>query len=93
MIPEMEASDLVEAFPHILNYTVPQTPPWLLERPKLLFDLNCYKKTTTNPLTYKTAFLDIRSRYSDYVPIYTDGSKSGEKVSAAAIVPHGALKS
>ena len=34
---------------------------------------------------YEQAFLEITSRYQNYVQIFTDGSKVDEKVAAAAV--------
>ena len=44
-----------------------------------------YKKDTIIPEVYKQAFLEITSRYQNYVQMFTDGSKVDEKVSAAAV--------
>ena len=41
------------------------------------------KKDTTNPEVYKQAFLEITSRYQNYVQIFTDSSKVDEKVAGA----------
>ena len=62
------------------------TPPWCLHEPKVDLTLTCYKKETTNPVLYKQRFLEHRENYSDYLQIYTDGSKVEEKSAAAAVV-------
>ena len=38
-------------------------------------------------------FKEIVENFSEYEQIYTDGSKQGERVGAAALVPNGAQKS
>jgi ribonuclease HI len=39
----------------------------------------------TDNLVFRTKFNELRDRYSDYHSVYTDGSKEGERVAAAAV--------
>ncbi len=78
---------------HIAKYTVPDTPPWQLEQPKVIFDLSQHTKATTDPSIFKSLFLEVKDRYSTYTPLFTDGSKDGDRVAAAASVPEGDLQS
>ena len=59
--------------------------PWSQSEPQICLSLTKYRKDTTNPEVYKQAFLEITSRYQNYVQIFTDGSKVDKKVAAAAV--------
>lgn len=61
--------------------------PWTLTTPNIILDLHLYenKKSETSPDIFKTKFLEIKSKYKDYISIYTDGSKRLEKVACAAV--------
>ena len=41
--------------------------------------------TDTSPTVFRAEYLRIKSEYEHHVYIYTDGSKSGEQVAAAAV--------
>src|ERR1044071_1148835 len=43
-------------------------------------------KSTANPLSLKSRFYELLGSYSNHTHIYTDGSKEGERVAAAAVV-------
>jgi len=62
-------------------------PPWYIKPPIILFDLVDLKKDRTNPLVYKQHFLEIKNRFSDYIHVYTDGSRDGNTVACAAVFP------
>ena len=36
---------------------------------------------------YQQPFMEIRDRYRDYIPVYTDGSRDGNSVACATVVP------
>ena len=76
----------------IANYSVPEVPPWTMARPKVLFDINMCKKHTVDPSIFCSKFLEIKTQYSDFIPIYTDGSKDGDAVAAAAVTEHNYLQ-
>ena len=69
----------------ITNTAIPSSPPWLYPEPKLIFYLREHKKSLTNPLIIQHHFAEIKSKYSDYYFIYTDGSKDGDRVGCAAV--------
>ncbi len=77
---------------HIAKYTVPRAPPWQLEQPKVIFDLTRHIKSSTDPSIFRSDFYEIKDRYSDYTSLYTDGSKDGDRVGAAAATPQGESK-
>ena len=60
-------------------------PPWQIRKPNINLSLSELKKSDTPPLTYRSRFLDIRDRFPLHMPCYTDGSKEGETVAAAAV--------
>lgn len=62
------------------------TPPWQLQG--ALFDFTMRylgKKSDTSPAYYKNMFGQIMEAYSGFIRIFTDGSKNGTVVSAAAV--------
>ena len=61
-------------------------PPWQLVKSTVNLDLTKFAKSTTNQLIYQQYFAELKSSYPDHVSIYTDGSKDGVRVTAAAIV-------
>ena len=58
----------------------------------VIFDLNNYKKSETDPSIYQNKFSEIRNTYSNYTFIFTDGSKDNDKVGCAAVFPEEELK-
>ena len=71
---------------NVKENSVPDTPPWTLTSPTVLLDLKTsLKKSETNPEIFKSKYNEIKSIYTDYFPIYTDGSKDDSKVGCAAI--------
>ena len=58
----------------------------------MIFDLKNYKKSETDPLTFQNRFLEIRNNYENYCFVFTDGSKDGDKVGCAAVLPEDELK-
>ena len=45
------------------------------------------KKDRTDASIYKKLFIEIRDRYLDYTPVYTDGSRDLNSVTCAAVFP------
>ena len=69
----------------IAPVSFPSSPPWLFPRPRLLFDLRDQRKSETCPLLFQQRFGEIRDGYENHSFIYTDGSKTEDRVAAAAI--------
>jgi kelch-like protein 2/3 len=70
----------------IAQYSIPSSPPWLLQRP--YFDYTLYSlgtKSETLPDLYLSRYRELVSSYQNYEQIFTDGSKKGSAVSAAAV--------
>ena len=63
----------------------PLIPPWTLKQPNVILQLCKDKKSTTLPEKFKLDFCELKSHFSDYIDIYTDGSKDGEKVGCASV--------
>ena len=63
----------------ILKSKIPNTPIWLSEPNKVSFELCKYDKSSTSNEIFKSSFYEILPQYSEYLHIYTDGSKHDEK--------------
>ena len=59
--------------------------PWKLSVPAVRFDLDSFKKDTTNPEIYKQLYLQLISEYPLSEFFFTDGSKTEEGVAPAAV--------
>ncbi|GFR15018.1 putative RNA-directed DNA polymerase from transposon BS [Trichonephila clavata] len=64
---------------------ISEMPPWKVIYPKVDFTLSCYSKACTPVSTYRTLYLEHRELFSDYEPIFTDGSKSESHVGSAVV--------
>jgi ribonuclease HI len=64
---------------------IPGFPPWLYTPPVVDLSLTQYRKNSTSPVVFLQYFLELRERYTNYIAIYTDGSKAEERVASAAI--------
>jgi len=60
-------------------------------KPTVNLDLAEYPKSTTNQLVYQQHFAELKTQYPEHIGIYTDGSKDGVSVTAAAIVNNQSL--
>ena len=70
----------------IAQCSLPKTPPWLLRTPK--FDFSLYSlgnKSDTSPDLYLSYYNELVSKCLGHKKIFTDGSKKGRAVSAAAV--------
>ena len=45
------------------------------------------KKGRTDASVYQQLFMEIRNRYRDHIPVYTDGSRDGNYVACATVFP------
>jgi len=66
-------------------------PPWQMVKPTVNLDLAEYPKSTTNQLVYQQHFAELKTQFPEHIGIYTDGSKDGVSVTAAAIVNNQSL--
>ncbi|GFR13961.1 putative RNA-directed DNA polymerase from transposon X-element [Trichonephila clavata] len=60
-------------------------PLWKVIYPKVDCTLSCYSKACTPVSTYRTLYLEHREIFSDYEPIFMDGSKSESHVGSALV--------
>ena len=69
----------------IAEYKIPEIPPWTMGTAEFRFDLTSDKKSETDPSTFQVRYNEIKEHYFSFKPIYTDGSKDGISVAAAAV--------
>ena len=77
----IDFSDILEAPSYLV------LPPWCIKPPKIVLDLMHLKKDRTDASVYQKLFMEIRERYCDYIPVYTDGSQDGNSVACATVFP------
>jgi len=68
-----------------LIYSIPATPPWLLKRPHINYNIHCSSKDNTSPEIYRNKFFEFCDHYKDFSQLYTDGFKTGNQVAAAVV--------
>ena len=61
------------------------TSPWSLAEPAIDISLSAFPKENTSTERYKQLFLELCQKYQNCIKIFTDGSKSGNKVASAAV--------
>jgi len=85
------ATDLQQILPNPSTITRTQLlplPPWHIATPTVILDDELITmKNTTAPHVLRSRFGEISLQYPDHQPIFTDGSKVGSHVAAAAIIP------
>ena len=77
----IELSDILETPSYFI------LPPWCIKPPKIVLDLVHLKKDRTDASVYQQPFMEIRDRYREYIPVYTDGSRDGNAVACATVFP------
>ena len=68
------------------------SPPWLLEQPVIILDLNKLPKNKTHPLIYQEKLNNIQEIYPNYLHIFMDGSKSNHGTGCGAVLHNKSLK-
>jgi len=68
-----------------LIYSIPATPPWLLKRSHINYNIHCSSKDNTSTEIYRNKFFEFCDHYKDFFRLYTDGSKMGNQVAAAVV--------
>ena len=66
--------------------TLPQTPPWIIENPKVILKLKELFKIKTHPSTYQEKFHNILRHHPDHLYVFTDGSKDNNKTACSAVL-------
>jgi hypothetical protein len=70
----------------VAEYSIPTTPPWLLHTPGFNYTLyNTGAKSNTSPELYLSVCNQLTDVYQGDKKIFTDGSKRGAAVAAAAV--------
>ena len=77
----IELSDILETPSYFIS------PPWCIKPPKIVLELVHLKKDRTDASIYQQLFMEIRDRYRDHIPVYTDGSRDGNPVACATVFP------
>ena len=70
----------------VANYKTSEVPVWTSKSQTYLYNLTSDKKAITDPVIFKTKFLEVKEQYYMHAESYTDGSKDGENVASAAIL-------
>ena len=81
--PDLRAVGFVKR--NALIYSIPATPPWLLKRPHINYNIHFSSKDNTSPEIYRNKFFEFCDHYKDFSQLYTDGSKMGNEVAAAVV--------
>jgi len=68
-----------------LIYSLTATPPWLLKRPHINYNIHYSSKDNTSPEIYRNKLFEFCDNYKDFSQLYTDGSKMGNEVAAAVV--------
>ncbi|GBL75192.1 hypothetical protein AVEN_194434-1 [Araneus ventricosus] len=61
-------------------------PPWDVQRISYINPFLMYDKSTTAPIVFQQIFLYHRHQYNTYIPIFTDGSKTANRVDCGVVV-------
>ena len=70
----------------IYESILPQTPHWIIKKPKVIFKLNELPKTKTHPITYQEKFYNILQHHPDHLYVFMDGSKDNNKTTCTAVL-------
>lgn len=67
----------------VVTFINAPSPPWLIAKPKIIWDLLKFPKDSTSRETYSQLYKEILNRYPSFNLIFTDGSKFKDKVGCA----------
>ena len=68
----------------IQTVSLPDDPPWTLQKPHIDLYLTHQKKHPGDGCMFQSLLAELKVNYSDHRAIYTDGSKTENRVAAAA---------
>ena len=68
----------------IQTVSLPDDPPWTIQKPHIDLLLTHQKKQLGDDCMFQSLFAELKGYYSDHRAIYTDGSKTENRVAAAA---------
>lgn len=70
----------------VAQFSYPAVPLWTLSSAVFVYDMqDLGRKDDTQPDVYISKYRELKSVFCDYTRIYTDGSKDGAAVAAAAV--------
>lgn len=72
----------------VAQCTIMPLPPWELVYPEVDLSLASHQKSSTPDQLYRALFHEHRESLPDYIPVFTDGSKTETQVGAAAVCLH-----
>ena len=81
---EEDLSDVCPQLDLIQTVSLPDDPPWTIQKPHIDLFLTHQKKHLGDDCMFQSLFAELKSYYSDHRAIYTDGSKTENRVAAAA---------
>ena len=64
--------------------SLPDDPPWTIQKPHIDLFLTHQKKHLGDDCMFQSLFAELKGYYSDHRAIYTDGSKTENRVASAA---------
>ena len=70
---------------NIAEYKIPEIPPWTMGTAEFHSDVTSDKKSETNQNTFQIQYNEMKEYQFSFKPIYTNGSKDGNSVAAAAV--------
>ena len=68
----------------IQTVSLPDDPPWTIQKPHIDLYLTHQKNHLGDNCMFQSLLAELKSYYSDHRAIYTDGSKTDNRVAAAA---------
>ena len=63
---------------------LPQTPPWIIKKPKMIFELNELPKTKL--ITLQEKFHNILQHHLNHLYVFTDASKVNDEMAYTAVL-------
>ena len=70
---------------NVLKCSILATPSWVFKRPHIDYSIHQSFKDNTSPEIYRKKFFEFCDHYKDFSRLYTDGSRMGNKVTAAVV--------
>ena len=68
----------------IQTVSLPEDPPWTIQKPHIDLFLTHEKKHLGDDCMFQSLFAELKGYYSDHRAVFTDGSKTENRVAAAA---------
>ena len=63
-----------------------QTPPWIIKKAEVIFELNELPKTKTHPIAYQEKFHNILQHHPSHLYVFTDSFMDNDKTACAAVL-------